>query len=305
MERVAMKYYGIGMVLLGLTVSAVQADTWTVDDDGPADFNTIRSAMEFVSDGDEIVVFPGTYTGTGGNAAVVDMFGKAVWLHSSDGQESTFIDGENNYTGIYCYSGETNKTIIEGFTIQNCSGLDGGGMYLVNNAHPTITNCTFTNNTADYGGGMFNYSSSPTLINCTFIGNAAIAADHSKGGGMYNYSSSPTLENCTFTSNTVTTGGGGMSNSSSSPTLTDCIFENNTANDYGGGGGMYNYLSSNPTLTGCTFTNNTATGIGGGMHNISSSSPAVPRPPCWLSWLPASGCCLSCHGMSALSYKGS
>ena len=62
MERVAMKYYGIGAVLLGLTVSAVQADTWTVDDDGKADFNNIQAAVDAASDGDTINVAPGTYT---------------------------------------------------------------------------------------------------------------------------------------------------------------------------------------------------------------------------------------------------
>ena len=151
---------------------ATFATTWTVDDDGKADFDNIRSAMQHANDGDEVVVFPGTYTGTGGNAAVVDMFGKAIWLHSSDGPESTFIDGENNYSGIYCYGGETNKTIIEGFTIQNCYATkgSGGGMYLINNAQPTLKNCTFANNIAnENGGGMFNNSSSPTLDNCTFL----------------------------------------------------------------------------------------------------------------------------------------
>ena len=47
---------------------------------------------------------------------------------------------------------------------------------------PTLTNCTFSGNSADSGGGMYNYDgSSPTLTNCTFSGNSA-----DSGGGMYN-----------------------------------------------------------------------------------------------------------------------
>src|SRR5262249_27854287 len=41
------------------------------------------------------------------------------------------------------------------------------------------------------GGGLFNDSSSPTLSNVTFSGNSA-----SSGGGLFNDSSSPTLLNC-------------------------------------------------------------------------------------------------------------
>ena len=50
------------------------------------------------------------------------------------------------------------------------------------------------------GGGMYNYGSSPTLTNVTFSGNTA----SSSGGGMSNeYSSSPELTNVTFSGNTA------------------------------------------------------------------------------------------------------
>ncbi len=52
---------------------------------------------------------------------------------------------------------------------------------------------TFSANSATWGGGMYNYTSSPTLTNVTFSANSASG---SGGGGMYNYnSSSPTLTN--------------------------------------------------------------------------------------------------------------
>ena len=49
---------------------------------------------------------------------------------------------------------------------------------------------------------MSNYSSSPTLTDCTFTGNSASG----DGGGMRNYSSSPTLTDCNFCGNTSGTG---------------------------------------------------------------------------------------------------
>ncbi len=127
------------------------ATTWTVDDDGKADFDNIQAAVDASSDGDEIIVMPGIYTSTADE--VVNMLGKAVWLHSSDGPEVTIVNGEDVRRGILCNGGETSKTIIEGLTI--------------------------TQGNAGLGGGMFNYQPTnqdvcdPTLIDCRFLSNAA------------------------------------------------------------------------------------------------------------------------------------
>ena len=124
--------------------STALADTWTVDDDGKADFDNIQAAVDAASDGDEIVVMPGTYTSTADE--VVDMLGKAVWLHSSEGQGVTIIDGEGARRGILCENGETSNTIIEGITITNCySSLNGGGVYTHASSSLTLTNCVFSN----------------------------------------------------------------------------------------------------------------------------------------------------------------
>ena len=99
-----------------IAVSA-HADTLTV----PGDFPTIQAAIDASSDGDEIAVAPGTYGSTTDN--VVDMKGRAVRLYATGGPDVTFIDGNDGTIrrrGILCQSGETNATVIEGFTIRNC-----------------------------------------------------------------------------------------------------------------------------------------------------------------------------------------
>ena len=103
--------------------AATFADTWTVDDDGKADFDNIQAAVDAASDGDEIIVMPGTYTSTQ-DGHVVNMLGKAVTLRSSDPSDpdvvaATIIDGEDTRRGLACFNEETSKTIISGFTITN------------------------------------------------------------------------------------------------------------------------------------------------------------------------------------------
>jgi predicted outer membrane repeat protein len=232
--------------------SATFADTWTVDDDGKADFSNIQAAVDAALDGDEIIVMPGTYTGSG--AEVVNMLGKEVWLHSSKGAQVTIIDAGNVRRGIYCNGGETSNTIIEGFTITNGYHSYGGGMYS-RNSSPTLIGCTFTINNAYQGGGMLNdlYSNS-TLTDCTFENNTA---DY--GAGMYNYGENHTLTNCSFTNNNAGQGGG-MYNNNSNPTLSYCTFTGNTA---GNGGGIYSDDTYYPTLMNCTLCSNTVNQIYG------------------------------------------
>ena len=125
------------------------------------------------------------------------------------------------------------------------------------------------------GGGMLNLNSSPTVISCTFRENSA---EH--GGGMYNgYSSSPTAIACTFSSNTAISYGGGIENYRSNPTVTNCIFNGNQSGGYGGG--MFNYFYSDPEIVNCTFGGNSAK-FGGGICNfLNKYRPSVINSILW------------------------
>ena len=95
----------ISLTALGASASGAFAEVITVDDDGKADFASIQAAVDYASDGDEILVAPGVYTGDH-PAHVVDLLGKAITLRSSDGPEVTIIDGEGLRRGIACFNGE-------------------------------------------------------------------------------------------------------------------------------------------------------------------------------------------------------
>jgi hypothetical protein len=258
----------------------------------PADHPTIQSAVDAAIDGDEIVVAPGIYTSSG--LHVVDMLGKAIVLRSSDGPERTIIDGGNTRIGrrgIICQNGETVQTSIEGFTIRNCAAswydwndngevdyweFFGGGLWNRDGSSPSIQNCWFINNVAEYGGGICNFdegsnANNPRVVDCIFQNNTA---GEGVGGGVYSYASSPTVSGCTFINNSAGYGGGMINMNGSDADVTSCSFTDNTAS--ADGGGVYND-SSMPTMSGCTFTNNHADDDGGAVFNADpSSSQNIP-----------------------------
>ena len=50
---------------------------------------------------------------------------------------------------------------------------------------PTVTNCSFSGNTANSGGGMYTFSGSPTVTNTGFCNNTpdTIVGTYTDGGG--------------------------------------------------------------------------------------------------------------------------
>jgi len=210
----------------------------------PADYATIQAAVDAASNGDEIVVEPGTYTGTGDE--VVDMLGKAITLRASGTAEETIIDGEGERRVITCDSVEDANTIIEGFTITGGYGGNGSGIYC-DDSSPTITGCTISDNTASLGGGIYcRDDSSPTITDCTITNNT----NWNGGGGIYSSGGGPTISGCTISNNNSP----GISLGVGNGTITDCMITNNN------GTGIYmNGIAA--TITDCTITNNKGTGI--------------------------------------------
>jgi predicted outer membrane repeat protein len=252
---------------------------------------TLQDALAMAISGDEIWVAAGVYkptTGKDRTATFQLKNGVAVYggfagmetvrhqrnpaanlailsgdIDNDDSQTPVITDPASvtgNTTNSFHVVTNSTSATLDGFTITaGFADGEGGGLYNTS-SNLTLTNVTFSGNSADVGGGMFNLSSSPTLTNVTFSGNSA-----NHGGGMFNeLGSSPTLANVTFSSNSVTYYGGGMLDEfNSSPTLTNVTFSNNSAGQYGGG--IHTSNHSNPLLTNVTFSGNSATYGGGGM----------------------------------------
>jgi predicted outer membrane repeat protein len=147
------------------------------------------------------------------------------------------INGENSPLLINC-------------TFSENSAAWGGGMYNGYNNNTTLTNCAFNENSGDSGGGMYNCENSMNLAGCTFSGNFA-----EYGGGINcEYDANLTLENCIFSGNEAEYGGGVFCDSNSTSVLTNCSIVDNQVTS--SGGGFYNSDDSSTTLTNCIVWNN-------------------------------------------------
>jgi hypothetical protein len=174
-----------------LSVVPCQARIITVDDDGFAEFNNIQAAINDANEGDTIIVEDGIYTGDGNRD--IDFLGKAITLRSENGPGSCIIDCEGTYTdnhrGFYFHSGESENSILDGFTVTNgyivtmCWG--GAGIY-IDNSSPTISNCMVRGNVAEldplslcfcYGGGIYFNGTILTMTNCIINDNSVVNLD--------------------------------------------------------------------------------------------------------------------------------
>lgn len=166
---------------------------------------SLRQAIANAAPGETVEFDAGLAGGTiilGGTQLTID---KDLTIQSPPG--GVTVSG-NSTSRVFQINGPA-VVELDGLTIigGNANGARGGG---VNNigAMLTLSNTTFTENTATEGGAVASDtdlgSVRTTLMNCTLTGNAAT----SRGGGLYNFDGKTLLEHCTITGNTAPTGEG-------------------------------------------------------------------------------------------------
>jgi len=241
--------------------------TWTVDDDGPADFHTIQEAINAANDGDTIFVSSGMYY----ENVVVN---KTVLL-IGENRETTIVDGSG--IGVVVIV-KANSSIINGLTVRNsgpvwtidcgihlfeCSNVtiqnnivennSGNGINFKESSGNTISENDITANTLK---GIWFYRSSNNSISENYIGN------HRWDWGIWLGRS----DNNKISRNSIINNGIGVMFDWS---YYNTVSENNLSNNQEG---ILLYSSSDNTFSENNITNNYYFGIKLGTH---PPSPAV------------------------------
>lgn len=240
----------------------------------PAAYPLIQEAIDVALPGDTVLVGPGTYFEN------LDFGGKDLLLLSAEGARVTTIDGGGLGSVITCDDGETNGTLIEGFTIQNgagtpwgSAGLAGGGIFCLGSC-PRIRKNRILSNSADLGGGVALIGSFDGEVSENdFIGNEA----SERGGALYGDWAVLTFEQNRFAGNSAGSLGGAAFLNSVQATMLRCEYQGNSTPGMGGA----IFLDQNtpsPTITvlHCTFVSNSAGA--GGAYFYNSWFPQNPHP---------------------------
>ncbi len=293
-------YSVIGMALLFLGSSS-RATTFPPIADG--DVTGLKSAINSANTNaqDDVIDLAtnGTYVLTvrdnalNGLPAIAPDSGHKLTIN---GHGSTIMrsnaGGTPTFRIFYVNSG-ANLT-LDGLTLSNGSpgAFHGGAIYNdgeTGNVGLTVTNCTITGNSGDYGGAIFNdgyqdpsfpaHTATLTVSNSTFTQNTGTQY----GGAIWNESGGIVMNvsYCTFSQNSATARSAGAiqfdgSSGTATGTIKNCTFTQNAAANYGGGVNVdgSNSGSAVLTITNCTFDHNTAN-WGGGLALDGSSGSAV------------------------------
>jgi len=148
--------------------------------DGSEEFpwRTIQYALTTIPKSGTIIVKDGVYNESISFPSVWPT--KKIILQSVNGDSSTTIIGYSNLPTVTC-SNSFPGTTLEGFTITHNPGDNGSGIY-ISAGCLNIDNCTISNNSATFGGGIYN----KCILSITSSTISNNSADQGEGGGIYN-----------------------------------------------------------------------------------------------------------------------
>lgn len=133
----------------------------------PADVATIQGAIQSASNGDTILVAPGTYREN------IDFLGKAITVEGASAATTILQGGSSAGAVVKFVSGEGRDSVLSNFTIQGgvpAAVPDAGGI-LIYRASPTIENNIIRDNT---GCGIGGFDSSPLIAGNLITGTAGL-----------------------------------------------------------------------------------------------------------------------------------
>ncbi len=218
----------------------------------PGQYRNIQQAVDAASDGDTVLVDPGTYYGAdSGNSSYSIVVSKGITITSRNPDDpccvaATIIDGYSTLNpfhnmGVVFIPGTAGQaSVLNGITIQNCGGAAG----TADDGDRTVNHPDGYDGSGVYGGGIWVYTgASPVIKNCIIRNNWV------QGGDAGNGVASSTTENA---------GRGGWAG-------------------YGWGGGAYIMPNGRATFINCTFEGNQAIGGNAGNGGNGTDNGGLPN----------------------------
>jgi PKD repeat protein/uncharacterized protein (DUF2141 family) len=266
-------------------------------------FATIQHGIDVSTEGDTVLVIPGTYYEN------IDFIGKNIVVGSQHlfGNDTSFISQtiiygvSDNEAVVNFTNGESTEAVFYGFSI---TGGSYRGVY-IDNADPSIKYLKVFNNNIinEVGAGIYIYSSGSSLIQCEIFNNNCTG---SVGGGLYIWSYSGNFFNNKIFDNSADAGGGiyitdspfaniesnfiyynhasmnggGMYFNASNTILQHNLIAFNSTDDPQGGGAGIRINASDPTLKNNTIAYNQGMN-GGGIRIGFSSDPQLINNIVW------------------------
>lgn len=240
--------------------------------------DTIQKAIDEAQSGETVYVCPGTYEEN------LVFENKNITLQSYSSPEDTILDGGGDGSVVTFTNGDTST--LSGFTITNGTGTFydeyqsndiyfGGGILVIDNSFPVISDNIITGNTTGYGGGiMVTDESNADIINNTISDNTSKVPpiENGDGGGIaVFFNSDATITGNEIKRNSAWKGAGITVYDGSTATISDNDISENEATTLGGG--ILVFYDSDADIDNNSITENSAK-EGGGI-NISYSSTAV------------------------------
>jgi Peptidase family M28/Right handed beta helix region len=219
----------------------------------PQDYATVQAAIDAATDGDEVLIAAGTYSGPGNS--LINVGGKVLTIRGEAGPTACIIDAGAALRGFLFQTDEGPATVLRDLTLRGSTR----SAVFCNGTSPTIVNCIVTGVSSSLGDGgaiALTRRANPLIVGCKIIGNSAAAS----GGISIGLGCRPLLLNCVIAENTGGAGGGAMLLGTALPTFVNCTIAANAASGIGGGF----YLMQEPTnrslltLQNCIVWGNTA-----------------------------------------------
>jgi hypothetical protein len=202
----------------------------------PSQYSTIQAGIDASSDGDTVLVAPGTYTEN------INYNGKNIAVIGED-RETTIIDGNQNGSVVTFESGEDSTTLLMNFTVTNSGGFGesdwGGGIFVWGiNTRPILDSLIIDDNVGGGlwgsagGGGLCVVASGKPHIKNSIISNTS---SESESGALFTcWDGEIKATNCLIANNNTTGVSSGCASGSADNTieLINCTITDNPLGIY-------------------------------------------------------------------------